>query len=103
MARGPRYCDIILLDLDTSDNIFVVIENKLFSSNHPSQLEEYYELVEKNYKRAKIREYVYLTLYGIDPIQYDLGLIFVKTRIGANAQPAWLCATERNSACVYKF
>jgi hypothetical protein len=33
----------------------------------------------------------------------DLGLIFVKTQIGANAQPARLCATERNSACVYKF
>jgi hypothetical protein len=32
-----------------------------------------------------------------------LGLIFVKTQIGANAQPAWLCATERHSACVYKF
>jgi hypothetical protein len=71
IARGPRYCDIILLDLDSSDNIFVVIENKLFSSNHPSQLEEYYELVEKNYKRAKVREYVYLTLHGITPIQYE--------------------------------
>jgi len=34
---------------------------------------------------------------------FNLGLIFVKTQIGANAQPAWLCATERHSACVYKF
>ena len=41
-ARGPRYCDIILLDLDTTDSLFVVIENKLFSSNHPYQLELVY-------------------------------------------------------------
>jgi hypothetical protein len=71
VARGPRYCDIILLDLDTTDSLFVVIENKLFSSNHPYQLEEYYALVEKNFKRAKVREYVYLTLHGMAPIQYD--------------------------------
>jgi len=32
-----------------------------------------------------------------------LGLIFVKTQIGANAQRTWLCVTERHSACVYKF
>lgn len=39
----------------------------------------------------------------VSELDYNLGLIFVKTQIGANAQPEWLCATERNSACVYKF
>ena len=42
-----------------------------FTSNHPDQLEEYYQLVENKFKRVKIREYVYLTLNGIKPIQYD--------------------------------
>ncbi|MEO0533150.1 MAG: PD-(D/E)XK nuclease family protein [Cyanobacteria bacterium P01_A01_bin.123] len=68
--KGPRYCDIVLLDLDAEDSIFLAIENKLFTSNHPKQLEEYYELIEKGFKRVKIREYVYLTVYGIAPIYY---------------------------------
>ena len=49
----------------------MVIENKLFSSNHPEQLQEYYDLVENKYGRAKIREYAYLTLNGIPPIKYS--------------------------------
>lgn len=68
--RGPRYCDIALIDLDSSDSIFLVIENKLFYSNYPSQLDEYYDAVEEKFRRAKVREYVYLTIHGSDPIQY---------------------------------
>ena len=48
----------------------MVIENKLFSSNHPKQLEEYYGIVESKFSRVKIREYVYLTIHGSDPVQY---------------------------------
>ncbi len=66
--RGPRYCDIALFDLDSSDSLFLVIENKLFSSNHPYQLEDYYDLVENKFSRAKFREYVYLTINGFDPV-----------------------------------
>ncbi len=44
--KGPRYCDVVLLDLDTSDGLMLVIENKLFSTNYPNQLETYYDLVE---------------------------------------------------------
>ncbi|MFX0199937.1 MAG: PD-(D/E)XK nuclease family protein [Candidatus Hodarchaeota archaeon] len=66
-GRGPRYCDVVFMDLDSKDNIFLVIENKFFTTNHPNQLEEYYAAVEKKYERAKIREYVYLTMRGTDP------------------------------------
>lgn len=66
--RGPRYCDVVFLDLDISDGMFVAIENKLFTTNHPGQLEEYYDLVESKFLRAKIREYVYLTLSGTPPV-----------------------------------
>ena len=36
-AENGRYCDVVLLDLDTSDSLFVAIENKLFTVNHPGQ------------------------------------------------------------------
>ncbi|HNR14074.1 MAG TPA: PD-(D/E)XK nuclease family protein [Thermodesulfobacteriota bacterium] len=70
-ARGPRYCDIALFDLDSWDSLFVVIENKLFSTNHPGQLTEYYTVVEDKFERVKVREYVYLTLYGSDPAKHE--------------------------------
>ena len=60
-------CDIVFLDLDTHDGLFLAIENKLFTTNHRGQLERYYELVETRYRRAKVREYVYLTLLGDRP------------------------------------
>ncbi len=60
----------MLLDLDSSDSLFVVIENKLFTSNHPKQLEDYFEAVESKYRRAKVREYVYLTLKRSKPKEF---------------------------------
>ncbi|MFW5781646.1 MAG: PD-(D/E)XK nuclease family protein [Bacteroidota bacterium] len=62
------YCDLVFLDLDSSDGLFVCIENKLFTTNHKFQLETYHEIVEEKYKRAKVIEYVYLTLNGEPPI-----------------------------------
>ncbi len=53
-----------------SDGIVVVIENKLFTVNHPRQLTDTYLAVEDKYRRAKIREYVYLTLDGRKPTEY---------------------------------
>jgi hypothetical protein len=69
--RGPKYCDVAFFDLDRSDGLVLIIENKLFTQNHPGQLEEYYKTVEDKFRRAKIREYVYLTLYGSDPCSYQ--------------------------------
>ena len=69
-GRGPRYCDIVFMDLDSKDSIFLVIENKFFTANHPFQLEEYFEAVEQKYGRAQIREYVYLTVRGKKPIDF---------------------------------
>ncbi len=66
-GKGTQYCDIVVLDLDSSDGIFLTIENKLFSTNHPNQLENYYHNIEEKYKRVKIREYVYLTILGEPP------------------------------------
>lgn len=68
---GQGFCDIVLLDLDSNDGLFVVIENKLFTTNHRNQLEGYFKAVESKYQRAKIREYVYLTFYGFPPILHD--------------------------------
>ncbi len=70
-GRGQRYCDIVVIDLDARDGLVLIIENKLFSSNHKYQLEEYFDIVEQKYQRTRIREYVYLTLNGNKPILYD--------------------------------
>jgi hypothetical protein len=69
-GRGQRYCDLVLFDLDSGDSLFVVIENKLFTTNHPRQLEDYFEAVESKYYRAKVREYVYLTLGRSEPKKF---------------------------------
>jgi hypothetical protein len=69
-GRGQRYCDLVLFDLDSGDSLFVVIENKLFTTNHPKQLEDYFEAVESKYRRAKVREYVYLTLRRSEPKKF---------------------------------
>lgn len=65
--RAQRYCDIAVIDLDSKDGLFLTIENKLFSTNHAHQLEQYYDVVEKKFYKAKVREYVYLTLLGDEP------------------------------------
>jgi len=69
--RGQQYCDIVMLDLDSCDNIILVVENKLFTINTKNQLSTYFGTVENKFKRAKTREYVYLTLYGDDPVLYE--------------------------------
>ncbi len=63
-------CDVMFLDLDTQDGIIVAIENKLFTTNHHGQLERYFEIVEDRYHRAKVREYVYLTMLGGSPRRF---------------------------------
>ena len=65
------YCDVVVLDLDSNDGLFLVIENKLFTTNHPNQLESYFNAIENKYSRAKIREYVYLTFYGFPPVRTE--------------------------------
>ena len=70
VGRGSRFCDVAFIDLDSSDGIFLVIENKLFSTNSIYQLQDYFKAVEEKYNRAKVREYVYLTLTGQNPFEY---------------------------------
>jgi hypothetical protein len=69
--HGQQYCDIVLLDLDSCDNIILVVENKLFTINTKNQLATYFKTVENKFKRVKTREYVYLTLYGDNPVLYE--------------------------------
>ena len=67
VGRG-KFCDLVLFDFDSSDSLLVVVEGKLFSSNRPDQLQDYRTLTEERFKRwAKTREYVYLSLYGVQP------------------------------------
>lgn len=61
------YCDVVLTDLDSKDNLFLVIENKLFTCDRLGQLGDYFDLVESKFSRAKVREYVYLTLLASSP------------------------------------
>lgn len=66
--RGNRFCDVVFLDLDSSDSFFLAVENKLFTSDHVGQLSEYREAIETKYARATVREFVYLTLCGDQPV-----------------------------------
>jgi len=66
--QGSRFCDVVLMDLDLDDGLFVAIENKLFTTNHRHQLQDYYRSIESRYSRAKIREFVYLTFHGFRPL-----------------------------------
>lgn len=51
----------------------MVVENKLFTANHPGQLADIHSAVERKYQRAKVREFVYLTLLGHRPLEYAAG------------------------------
>jgi hypothetical protein len=68
--KAPRkkdsalFCDLAVADLDTGDGLFLIIENKLFTSDHPDQLDKYEKSVHEKFVRAKVREFVYLTLRG---------------------------------------
>jgi hypothetical protein len=73
-ARTGRFCDVVFLDLDSADSFFLAIENKLFTSDRERQLQEYREAIDDKYARAKVREFVYLTLQGDKPAQDTAGL-----------------------------
>ena len=66
-GAGDRYCDVVVLDLDRTDGVVLVIENKLFGTNSRGQLRDQTEAIEEKYHRATVREYVYLTLFGEAP------------------------------------
>jgi len=66
-TKSSQFCDIVVLDLDPDDGLFLVVENKLFSENHEGQLNTYLKRVESRYDRVPVRDYVYLTLRGDDP------------------------------------
>ena len=61
------YCDVVVMDLDSRDGLFLVIENKIFTAEGHEQLEKYSHLVKTKFEKAKIREYVFLTLSGHTP------------------------------------
>jgi len=65
--HSDRYCDVVVLDLDSKDGLVLVIENKLFGTNSAGQLRDQLWGVEDKYSRARVREYVYLTLLGDKP------------------------------------
>jgi hypothetical protein len=65
--KHNKFCDLVFFDLDPNDSIFVLIENKLFTKNHPNQLQQYWEMARKKYE-SKVNEFVYLTIDGSNPI-----------------------------------
>ncbi len=72
-AGSAALCDVVFLDLDARDGLFVAVENKLFTRNRTGQLENYHRLIESRYARATVREYVYLTLTGEAPVDHGPG------------------------------
>lgn len=82
-VEGAMAADVVMFDLDLSDSLFVVVENKLFGNNSRGQLGSYHVLTEDKYHRASVREYVYLTLHGSEPKEYD-------TLIGDKPDKAYL-------------
>lgn len=69
-SNGGKYCDVAFMDLDINDGLMVMIENKLFTHNHPGQLTEYYQLSNDKFSAAQVREFVYLTLDGVPPLEH---------------------------------
>lgn len=67
--RKNMFCDVVYFDLDPGDSLFVLIENKLFTKNHPEQLQQYWDMARKKYQ-SKVMEFVYLTIDGSAPIIY---------------------------------
>jgi len=67
-----QFCDVVFMDLDTSDSFFLTIENKLFMPAWAPQLRAYQEAVDRKYDRVKVREFVVLTLRPTDVIGGDL-------------------------------
>lgn len=62
---------MVAADLDSSDNLFMVVENKLFTANRPGQLVDYLHTIEERYESAHCREYVFLMLDGREPEHYE--------------------------------
>jgi len=83
-ADQRSYVDVVLFDLDSSDGLLLLIENKLFTTNHPGQLERYYRLAEKRFSRAKVLEYVYLTPLGHAPKAHT-------EQTGSGKNEHWVC------------
>jgi len=74
-----NFLDIAILDFDKTDDFLVTIENKLFGHNTNNQLQKYYEQIDRQYKNAKCKEFVYLTFDGSLP-----------KRITAETQARWV-------------
>jgi len=68
---GVLFTDLAVVDLDSNENLIIIIENKLFGDNHKDQLANYRKRVSKKFKRCKVKEYVYLTLNGKPPIEHS--------------------------------
>ena len=64
---GVLFSDLALLDLDSNENLIIIIENKLFGNNREGQLDAYQKRTDIKFKRCKVREFVYLTLDGREP------------------------------------
>lgn len=64
-----RYADLALIDFDTEDNLLVLIENKLFSSDSKEQLKDYIAASE-SFPGIENKYVVYLTLFGTKPKHY---------------------------------
>jgi len=69
--EGNLFADLMILDLDSKDNFVVFIENKLFGVNQAYQLSNYRKRANTKFKKCSVREFVYLTLNGDSPNEYN--------------------------------
>ena len=94
-VRKGRACDVVFMDLDTNQEpVIIFIENKLFTTNSPGQLEDMYECAKERYNRQNmVREFVYLTITGEEPKQHNGSKQDTTNgnKKGKNPYPEWVC------------
>ena len=70
-SSNHKSIDVVFFDLDYGKSFFITIENKLFTHNSREQLKEYHSIINKKFRKIQIREFVYLTLKGDKPYDYN--------------------------------
>jgi len=79
-SNGIKNIDVLLMDLDSKDNIILPIENKYFTTDSENQLKDYNDFLKDYFenfvrRRQDKKEYkqniVYLTLTGEPAKKYD--------------------------------
>ena len=97
IRREWRNIDILVI----SKEYLIVIENKIDSQDHDSQLEKYYNIIKVDPKlKKKKRHFVYLTPTGTEPLQESMKKIYMSysyNEIGERLETTYLINQHKMS------